>query len=121
MAFVRLIGSMHVECIVRSRTRAARRDQSVPNISAARRQVATQKFSIRIGVEQADLDPRRMTGIKRKIDAALALRGAQWPRHPGLNELHQRGSIISPGACTGPMKNIAASGGKFKRSENGYP
>ena len=72
MALLRLIGSMNVECIVGTRAGAPRRDQAMPNIAGARRQIAALEFGAAFGIEEADLHSGRVAREQREIHAALA-------------------------------------------------
>src|ERR1700679_1996167 len=111
MTLLRFIGPMDIESIVRSGAGAPRRDQAVPDIAGAPRQIAAFEFGAAFGIEETYLHPRRIAREQREIDSALAPRGAQGARQARMNDFH----------CAGAMKNIAASGGKFSRSEYGYP
>ena len=91
MAVLRFIGAMHAKCIVRARTAAARRNQSVPDISGAAGQIMARDFGAAVGVEQTHFDSRRMARKKREIDAALGPGGAQWSRRPTSMMLHFMG------------------------------
>jgi len=61
LPFLRLIRAVHAEGVVASRTRAPRRQQAMPDIAGARRQFVTLEFGAALRVEQAHLDPGRVT------------------------------------------------------------
>src|SRR6185437_14386274 len=111
VAVLGLVRTVHMEPIVGARPGASRRQQAVPHIAGACRQIAAQGRGAALRIEQAQLYARGVARKQREIDAVLVPLGTQGMRRARLNDRHY----------AGPMKNSAPSGGRSSRSEYGYP
>ena len=85
MAVARIVRPVSAERVVRSGAGAPRCQQSVPDISAAGRQLIARRLGAARGVEDAELDARGMARKDGKIDAA---RGPGCPQRPRRSRLH---------------------------------
>src|SRR5216684_3383671 len=72
-----VVGSMHVERVLRTRTGTPRRQESMPYVAGSRGQVVARRIRAAHGVEKRQFDTRCVARKDRKINAALVPRGAQ--------------------------------------------
>ena len=94
---------MHAEGVVGAGAGAARRYQTMPDIAGAARQIVTRNLGAARGVVQTDFDASGIARKQGEVHAALGPSRAQRPWRTEMDNFH----------ATGPVKNIAANGGKF--------
>ena len=77
MALARLIRPVHVESILSTGARAASREQTVPDVARAGRQVVAGEFCAARCIVERHLDARGVAGEDREIDAVFGPRRTQ--------------------------------------------